>query len=293
MSRQSLTSPSLICVQSQALPSTTVAVECHIFSSIVERNSTPTALYLTLLSPQHRYHTQMPLPSGVAVPAIRDAFRKPPAGGSAAPPHFQLLEDRAASAAAGHASTDAVLYVRKDRREKRALLTVPLKLEADRSDRVLQDLHKLYQRLHDAAAQKAADNAARAIVLQTKLALLQHKVRAKQAVERDMEQCTALLLKEKRDELARCEAEYETAVRERREARREKARKEREERRQSPAAEVLGGADDETESGGQTTSEDEEEAESELSRQNEQSDRNPAASDTDAVMQRDDSEQHQ
>jgi len=286
MSHQSLTAPTLIAVNVQLLPSATATAECHLFSSVVTRNNTPTDLYLTLLSQQHAYHTQMPLPHSVTTAALKEAFRQPGEGSGAAC-HFQLHEDKAAAAAAGHPTADAMLYVKRERRDKRPLLTVPLPLTDSRhtSDRLLATLQKLFQRLQDALTAHEASSATRAGDIQRKLAALQHKAATKQAMEQDMAQCTALLLKEKRDELARCEKEYEAALRARREARREKVRREREERRQSPSAEVLGGEDDETDSDGQTTSEDEEEAESELSRLNEQMDE--AASDEDAVMQDD------
>ena len=283
MSRKSLTAPTLIAVSVQVLPTTTATTDCYIFSSVVHSNSTPTDLYVTLLSPQHTYHTQMPLPAGVTTSDLKDAFRQPGDGHS--PYRFQLHEDKAAATAAGHAGADAMLYVRKDRRERRAWLTVPLQHNDGshhKTDQLLLNLQKLFQRLEEGVAQHEAESAARSADIQHKLALLQQKVRAKQSVEEDMAQCTLLLLNEKRDELARCEKDYLAALSARREARREKARSEREEKRQPPsAAEVLTGADDETNSEGQTTSEDEE-AESELSRLDGGVD--DATSDSDAAM---------
>ena len=285
MARQSLTTPSLICVNVQLLPSTTATSQCYIFSSLVQSNNTPTDLYLTLLSSQHKYHTQMPLPHNLSTTALKDALRQPEDGSGGTTFLFQLHEDKAAAAAAGHAAADAMLYIRKERRDKRAWLTVPLShVDSHRSDRLLQDLQKLFQRLQETVAQHEAAIVTRAADIRDKLTRLQIKTRRKQAMEDDMAQCTLLLLREKQNELARCEKEYAAALRARREARSEKAKKERDERRQSPSAEVLDGPDDETDSELQTTSEDEEEAESELSRLNDPAEDNTANSDDDAVM---------
>ena len=296
--RPSLTAPSLICVSVQLLPSTAATADCYIFSSVVQLNATPTDLYLSLLSPQRAYHTQLPLPAGLSTAALKDALRQPGEAGSSSSSssttayHFQLLEDKAAAAEAGHSTADAILYVRKDRRDRRAWLTVPLpRSDSHRSERLLQDLQKLYQRLQESIDQHEASSADRAASIQHKLAQLQQKVRDKQSVDDGMLQCTMLLLQEKRDELARCEAEYSAALSRRREARRQKVRREREERREPHSAVLVGGADEETDSDGQTTSE-EDEAESELSRLNEEMEDDSAAVNG-AVMTDDDSEWRQ
>ena len=267
MSRQSLTAPNLICVPVQLLPSATAFADCFVFSSVVQRNNTPTDLYITLLSLSHTYHTQTLLPSGIGMAALKDAFKQPgEGGGSGAHYHFQLHEDKAAAAVAGHSSADALLYVRKDRRNGRVLLTIPLpRGDSHLSNQLLQHLQKLFQRLQESVSQHEADSAERAAAIQHNLAALQQRVQAKRAMEADMAQCTLLLLKEKRAELARCEDEFRAALAARQQARRDKAKRDKDEGRRG-TSQALDDADVETDSDRQTTSEEEDEVESELSR---------------------------